>query len=511
MTTSAVSLIEREYPGFERLPKEVEDFFAETSGQSLLVTGAPGTGKTLFTLRVLDSLARGPDEALYVSSRIDEDAIHRLYLDEYPSLDRTNILDLSRGPFDTPLNVDFPFDDLSRDTFLDWVRTVSDVSHGFALAFDSWKLIQESLGPPAQERGEDEGLVDRLAALARQEGIDLVLVAESKSASALEYISDGVVRLLVKENDAGQTLRTLLLEKLRGVHIGDRSKPSTLSGGKYRSCSPVRIEEIRAGPDAGQWVPTSGTRSTFATGIETLDDLLTNGYNRGSLVHVELGPDLPRDAWTLVVIPTIRNFLAKERGVAVVPPRESSPGLLHSDLSAAVSPDVFEEKCTVFEPSMDVSSIEDEPNEEIGWPVYQTKLEGGKTNLHKRDPKIRHEVGDTRGITIQTFLQEIEKIRPSDDGPVLHVLDTEAMENRIKSRLGDLARYIALHNDLALFITKPGSELQTGIDRVADVHLRLERQEGTIMLSGRNPVTPLLSVGVDTEKSVPRVVLVEMV
>jgi hypothetical protein len=36
-------------------------------------------------------------------------------------------------------------------------------------------------------------------------------------------------------------------------------------------------------------------------------------------------------------------------GVAVVPPREGSPGLLHNDLNTVLSPQVFNTYCHVFE------------------------------------------------------------------------------------------------------------------------------------------------------------------
>jgi KaiC/GvpD/RAD55 family RecA-like ATPase len=500
-----------DHSGFELLPREVKRFFTENAGQSLLVTGAPGTGKTLFTLRVLDSLARGPDEALYVSSRIDEDAIQRLYLGGYPSLDRTNVLDLSRDPFDTPMDVEFLFDDLSTDTFLDWVRSVNDVSHGLVLAFDSWELIQESLSRSPREQVEDEVLVERLATLARREEIDLLLVVEDTAESSLEYITDGVARLHVDENDTGQTIRTLRLEKLRGVHIGNRSKPFSLVDGRYRSFSPIQISAIRAATGTEQWEPTSGTKSTFATGIDTLDTLLSDGYNRGSVVHAELGPDLPRDAWTLVTLPTIRNFLAQERGVAVVPPRETSPGLLQGDLSAAVSPEVFERFCAVFVPPTGINDTTEDGTSESEWLVSRGEPDGQTDETRTASGKGLRDGIHNRGLDYAAYLAEVERIRPPDDGPVLHAFSTEAMDERIESQLDDFAQYVTVHNDLALIVTKPGSELRSRTDRVADVHLQLEREEETILLSGQNPFTPLLGVGIDTERCIPRIVLLEMV
>jgi len=68
-----------------------------------------------------------------------------------------------------------------------------------------------------------------------------------------------------------------------------------------------------------------------------LDYVVDGGYNRGSVVHFELGPDLSRDAWSLPCLATARNFLSHGLGVAVVPLPESSPGLARHNLEPVLS------------------------------------------------------------------------------------------------------------------------------------------------------------------------------
>ena len=80
-----------------------------------------------------------------------------------------------------------------------------------------------------------------------------------------------------------------------------------------------------------------------------------------------------------------------------------------------------------------------------------------------------------------------------------------------EARLGDFVKYVALHNDLALLLTKPGAELRTRASQVADMHFRLERFADASILYGEHPLTPLLGIGITRSEPVPEVTLTEMV
>ncbi|HPA98394.1 MAG TPA: gas vesicle protein GvpD, partial [Methanothrix sp.] len=57
------------------LPKEVCQFFQIEGGQTLLIKGLPGTGKTTLALEIMNRLCR-EQKGLYISTRIDP---RRLY------------------------------------------------------------------------------------------------------------------------------------------------------------------------------------------------------------------------------------------------------------------------------------------------------------------------------------------------------------------------------------------------------------------------------------------------
>lgn len=489
--------------------REISRFFTDDTGQTLLVNGAPGTGKTLFTIRGLDVLERDSD-VLYVTTRVDQETVHELYFEDCSSLDETHILDLSQAPFDLPLDVDVPFETLNLESLLEWVQGINGATNRLAIAFDSWELVYEYLAARHDAPPDIETVTNRLVALARQDTIRLLLVSESAGASPLEYIVDGVVNLHAEADERGRTRRYLRLEKLRGVRIGNRLQPFSLAGGRFRAIVPVELSTVRTERGDDNWDPRANSKAKFSTGIRDLDRILTGGYNRGSVVHLEMGTDLSRDSWSVLTLPTVRNFLAHEMGVTVVPPQEGSPGLLHNDLNTVLPPDVFDRYCYVFETYAG-------PRRTLPAETQSTETGGNATTegaARDQSASIEDEYDspvEGGHLDYDPYLTFVERVRERSDGPVLHVISMDVARREFESRLGDFANYVALHNDLALLVTKPGTELRARADRVADMHFRLERSGDANVLYGENPLTPLLGIGVDQSQVIPEITLTEMV
>ena len=57
------------------IPREIKDFFQVESGQTLLIKGLPGTGKTTLALEIMSNLCEERN-GMYISTRIDP---RRLY------------------------------------------------------------------------------------------------------------------------------------------------------------------------------------------------------------------------------------------------------------------------------------------------------------------------------------------------------------------------------------------------------------------------------------------------
>ncbi|TSD14763.1 protein gvpD [Haloglomus irregulare] len=509
MNSSSLGQLPTDHTGLALFPREISQFFMGDVGQTLLINGAPGTGKTLFTIRGLDVLEQDGD-VLYVSTRVDQETIHEMYFKDHSSLDTAAILDLSQDPFELPLDVDVPFEKLDLDSLLRWIQNINDATTQLTIVFDSWEIIYDYLATRHGDSPSIETVTNQLVVLAREQNMRLMLVSETAESPSLGYIVDGVVTLEVKEDDRGRTHRHLRFEKLRGVRIGNRLRPFTLADGNFQAITPVKLSAIQAVTGDGMWDPLPNSKAKFSTGIRDLDRILSGGYNRGSVIHLDLGPDLSRDAWSVLTLPTIRNFLVREMCVAVVPPREGSPGLLHNDLDKILPAQVFNSYCHVFETYAGPSDDADRYDQFNTDGPRSTGVDMGGDQSHPTDDRVSLPIEGGQ-LAYEPYITYVEQVRNETENPLLHVVSMDTAQEAFETRLGDFANYVALHNDLAILITKPSTELRTRSDRVADMHFRLERSGDAVIMYGENPQTPLLGIGISQSESIPKVTLTEMV
>ena len=490
--------VDADRQGVEEFPAELLRFFTQEQGRVLLVRGDPGAGKTLFAVQALGVLQQYGGDVLYVSTRVDTDTVYNNYLSERVGLSRGNVLDISQDPFDASIT---PADEIGADrfdpeTFLEWLQAVGDVSEPLTVVFDSWELVERHLLSQARQSdsvGPGE-LVTRMATLARRHNVRAILITEHAEQTNLDYVVDGMVELRVNHSTGGRPERTLLLGKLRGVRIGNRTRPFTLSEGSFQVFTPSEIPAHRGAADESEWQPIDNSKSTFSTGIADLDTMLRGGYNRGSVVHLELGPDLPRDAWSVLCLATARNFLSHDMGVTVVPLPESSPGLVRRNLEPALTDAAFEARCDVFE-TYTRQNI-----------TPETDGESDPAQTGQADTAD----GAVGGFDYSDYLRRLAALREHSDGPLLHVVSMDAAGDVLGDLMSEHATYVALHNDLSVLVTKPGGE-RTRADRIADIHLRLERRGETAFLYGINPVTPFLGFDTSTTDGSLNVTLTEMV
>ena len=58
------------------IPKELHDFFSHAKGQTLLIKGASGTGKTTFALELIYEFAKLNKKSAYIFMRLEEGQIY---------------------------------------------------------------------------------------------------------------------------------------------------------------------------------------------------------------------------------------------------------------------------------------------------------------------------------------------------------------------------------------------------------------------------------------------------
>jgi KaiC/GvpD/RAD55 family RecA-like ATPase len=235
------------------LPTEIRRFFKSRVGQSLLIRGAPGTGKTTLALSLLAGLK---NPGFYVSTRVfyPELIEHYPWLHDY--LPEDHVVDAEglwpgaegRKEYTslirqftqlTPESEEFG----ELEKFLTLPPGVQEVFSRFpsgersALVVDSWDgLIEPYLGNPADPPSARHRLriENALISVLSKANVHTILVQETASFTSLEYLVHGVIELR-RDDLEGMVGRELVYHKLRGVPLQSSSVLYSLEGGRFTS------------------------------------------------------------------------------------------------------------------------------------------------------------------------------------------------------------------------------------------------------------------------------------
>lgn len=291
------------------IPTEMHQFFSGV-GKTLLVKGNPGSGKTIFSLALLDEVCENKN-GIYFSTRIELDHLYDqfpwikdVFLDhnliDVTELDPTNGLSFLKNLYEKSIDVD-----------LDNPMVV----------IDSWEAIVLNLNDEANK------LEHKITAFARKTATNIVLVAEYSGVKSLDYLVDGVIELSDVEIHGEAHLgdvwyggletrnsREICIEKLRGTHIKQKKYTYSLYRGRFQYFEPFLPEPLEflhnSIEDPDEFMISSGNRD--------FDEILGGGFSKGSfnLFEMEHGID---QRYTHLLASIISNVILKDKGMILFP------------------------------------------------------------------------------------------------------------------------------------------------------------------------------------------------
>lgn len=420
------------------LPREIALFLREP-GRSLVVKGAAGAGKTLFSIALARWFQVEIGDVVWMNARDAEPAVVAELDDFVPPearIDAATIMDaVEPSAPASPLAL---LDDL-RDELAPGERTL--------VVIDSVSALTDDVD--AAERSRLERGVTRLA---RESGANLVLIVESVESEPIEYLSDGVVTLGEEATPAGR-LRVLRPQKLRGAPAALARHPFTLADGEFWTPEPGAPSPAES-PARAPARPD--VRDGISTGTPAWDLLLGGGFARGSVCLLET-PRAVGFHENALVVPLVLNARVLGRDALTL-------------LTAGESRRSFERWVLPHLP-----------------PAPKGRLEVMEAGELVEEPKF----GD-KGATLDERMTRFDRVRARSTGPVVSVLGVDALATAAAREDVEawLARWTfqthrAGHVDI--LVARP--EQAALATSVADSHWRLDVWEGHPVARGLSPST----------------------
>jgi KaiC/GvpD/RAD55 family RecA-like ATPase len=523
-----------------RTPIELINFFRSPGGHSLFIKGEAGTGKTTMALQLIEELTDEPD--YYLSARVSDEALYKQFPWLEAKAKKNNLLRAGKAFLNkTRTPVPRQLSDLQQEATLqvakDLLRVLSKTEAMPTVVrselqrlegqIESGEVCREDDEPfqgevsessitldlgimlPELELGYDMVesnlpkktfiVLDSIDALSERYGIsasritntlqkDLVensgtnitYVMESGERSGLDYLGDGVVRLVNEQRD-GRRVRELIIEKLRGQRVEHWKYMFTLLGGRLRVFDnywfkiPETLDRHPALKD-----PAPGLVST---GNEHMDAVV-RGFPTSSVVLLEIGPDVSLEIIRAFELSLAANFLANGRGVVWFPLHSIDYAQLERQMRELVKKEAGGLRILDHEGSLDRS-----------YP-FVTVVEGSDA------------AQDLRWNSLKYMLT-------GANGPYLSILGFDTLESVygkdvLPSTFGHMeAMRRGGHLVLAEATTASYSLRQ--LVHQSQMHIKLESFSGTVMMCGEKPHTPYYHLDFEQAKGKLRPPLIALV
>jgi KaiC/GvpD/RAD55 family RecA-like ATPase len=312
-----------------RIPSEIHNFFGVEEGQTLLIKGMPGTGKTTLALEIMSSVCKKAN-GMYISTRVSPHRVHSTFswIDEV--IPPSNVVNATQKMLLESLK-NVGQEGSSYEVVLDFFKTfldqVEDMDYPM-IVIDSWDAV---INYTAHILGDAQhSLEQNICEFARDMGIHIIFVSESADLTPLEYIVDGVVTLNNVRMAAPLTgesgpevmttryAREIKLDKLRGVEIKQKIYTCTLYEGRFRYFEPsLENTCLRISMISDMDRVSDPSEDSISSGISDFDKI-TGGLKFGSCNVLQIDHGVGKRYYQILTA-IASNSVKNGRAVHVVP------------------------------------------------------------------------------------------------------------------------------------------------------------------------------------------------
>lgn len=468
-------MIERASSGAEALDSLIQGGFLR--GSLILLAGGPGTGKTVFSAQFLVKGAESGDTGVYVSFAESKDILvnnlSRHLAVDISCLEKTGklrVLDL--------VTLKEPGISVTLETIL---REL-EATKAKRLVIDSFTAMAQAFKEPIDVRVIVHTVLSRLV---RETGCTTLLIEERPLTGAMiapgteEFTADGIVLLRAEEMD-GRLLRSLEIAKLRGTRLTERKLVFTLEGG-FKVFPPLKPKPI---DKPKRFQPIQDPPNMYSTGTRDLDRMLGGGLPKGTTILLEVAEKVSTPEYHLILLPLMLNFGGQGRGTLLIP-------------GAGVDAELARETALGF------GATEEEINRLL------RVCELPRPLRDQRKPYIAVFEGKDAWKDYSEYLKLEEQLVHDLGKPAVTIASTDTLinyygEKNCEGILSQDAIRVRERKSLGIATIRQGYEqLAKKLGAMVDVHLKLTREHGTLLLYGVKPRTPLCAVELDTSKGYP--------
>jgi KaiC/GvpD/RAD55 family RecA-like ATPase len=298
--------------------------FLSLKGNTLLIKGYAGAGKTTLSLQLLQQLAKD-GSGIYISSRVSQEKVgqHLPWMkDGKIAGQKYKFIDIRLGTASSIL-----------EELTGVINSRGGGKKASVIVLDTWDALAKEM--EEKERLKAEKM---LITLADSSKARIIFVSEEPGRTTMDYLVDGIIEL-VRSEEHERIFREVEVQKLRGTLVDQHKYLYTLVGGIFRHLQPYAPPTIS---DAKRFDPIGDLDFAFSFGSESMDSVF-GGLRKGSTFALEYNEKIPYTAIRTIEITMAINALNAGHGVFLIPlPGASTQGVT-SLIEPFVSHEVFSE------------------------------------------------------------------------------------------------------------------------------------------------------------------------
>ncbi len=477
------------------LPPELIKFLNQEQGQTLLVKGKSGTGKTTFTLSLIKELNReypnkfDVNNFVYLSSRVASANLRSQFSWVFDFLPEEQIIDATPSLMRVP---EAPIEygengEQQRMLYSDELTFISAVNDKLRNISSPICIVDSFDAIIDAAQADPQRLAIALSNLGRVLDAKIILIVEGIDESPLDHIVDGIV-CLTKTLTQGRMWRSIRLMKLRGISIDQGMRGFSLSNNHFSilhsfdADQAFRLSDFKVIPHA---------KGKFSSGIGEFDEIV-GGFRRGSTFFLDVSEGVSNEVVNTLILCMVANFLRQESGVIIVPPNKLSFRRLKAAALRFGFVDQLNTRLRLFSSAASSLGVSGAAAE-LGEPYYKTVAFHESTDLEN------------------AWSMVLEELRNQGCKDLLSIIGFGWLHSWLSpSELPRWATRIA--NDTATesnFAVTVGysstPEINQYLADLADIHVELAVKEGVTIFHGINPATPQYCIHTYLEEGKPKI------